>query len=64
MTDMVNKGLSNRGDKVATAKLTWPLVRQIRSDPRSTYKIARDYGVSQKTIDLIKRGITWVEGNN
>jgi hypothetical protein len=40
-------------------KLDRDSVRAIRADPRSGSVIARDYGVTKTTINLIKRRMTW-----
>lgn len=48
-----------RGERVAGAKLSPELVRLIRADNRSQTKIARDFGICQMTVSLIKRHIVW-----
>lgn len=48
-----------KGSRVATAKLSEDLVRQIRSDTRSQQQIADDFGVARTTVGRIKRGETW-----
>lgn len=64
--DAVRKGrMTNRNGKRRigidhhNAKLTPEDVRCIRLDPRTPYKIARDYGVADYTIYCIKHGLTW-----
>lgn len=47
-------GISNNANK-----LTENQVREIRSDPRGPYKTGRDYGVSARTIDAIRKRETW-----
>lgn len=44
----------------ATMVLTPDEVRAIRSDPRGSTTVARDYGVSKQTVQKIRRGDTWV----
>ena len=48
-----------RGERIANAKLTEVLVKQIRSDPRSTYEIADDFGVSQSLVWQVKQRKVW-----
>lgn len=64
--DMVSKrrAAGPKGDKSATAKLTWEQVRAIRSAGRGygTRKaLAEAYGVRPETIDFIRQGKTWKE---
>ncbi len=47
------------GEANPAAKLTWGQVAEIRASGLSQSSIAKTYGVDQKTISLIKRGITW-----
>lgn len=48
-----------RGEQHGRAKLTWPLVKDIRRDTRSLSAIAAQYGVTKQTVHSIKRGETW-----
>lgn len=54
-----NRWASMPGENNPNAKLNWDAVAKIRADARSQEKIAADYGVSQITISLIKRGKIW-----
>lgn len=47
------------GEKNASAKLTEHLVRQIRTDKRSAQILAKEYGVSQSSIDAVRNRTTW-----
>jgi len=60
--DMVGKGRqrSATGSDNNTAKLTESQVEEIKEDPRSQRKIAKDYGVHPSQISRIKSGDTWV----
>lgn len=40
-------------------KLTEDAVRNIRIDPRGSYRTARDYGVSPRTVQAIRNRETW-----
>jgi hypothetical protein len=61
--DRVKKGRSaahkRSGEKSHLAKLTADAVRAIRSDIRVQHVIARDYGISQTAVGLIKRRERW-----
>lgn len=59
MRDAVRKGRAQLGDRHAKAKLTPDLVREIRRDSRSTYKLAAIYGVGAAAIWRARRGSTW-----
>lgn len=66
LQDAVRKGrMTNRGGKRKSgashpnARLTLEQVRAIKSDSRSAYKIASEYGVADYTIYCIKKGLTW-----
>ncbi len=48
-----------RGKSHGLAKLTESMINPIREDKRPQRTIARDYGVHQKAISLIKLGQTW-----
>lgn len=48
-----------RGEKQYNAKLDESKVREIRKDKRPTVKVAKDYGVSRKLIDNIRKNRTW-----
>lgn len=59
--DMIKKGRMKRAKGINTglAKLTDDAVRSIRADSRPQREIARDYGVSQPLIGMVKRGEIW-----
>jgi hypothetical protein len=57
--DMVRKGRSAKGARVASSKLQESDVLKIRSDNRSSTQIAKDYGVSGSMIRSIKRRQWW-----
>jgi len=61
--DMVSKGRSIRGEKNPHSRLTWEKVKKIRTIPRShlSRDVASEYGVSEETIRLIRKGTTWKE---
>lgn len=53
--------LVRRGEDHHKAKLTWRAVREIRSANKSTYQLAREYGVTQGAIWNCIAGNTWKE---
>lgn len=59
--DKMRKGrfVAKRGENSGTAKLTEDKVIAIRCDPRPQAHIARDYGISQSNVCLIKTGKAW-----
>jgi hypothetical protein len=63
--DMIAKGRQVKhykgpsGEKARTAKLTDEVVLLIRADNRRTIELAEVYGVTQRTIQLIKSRETW-----
>lgn len=57
--DMVSKGRSNRGERNGQSKLSESDVYSIRRDQRSQSAIARDWGVSQSLVSMIKSGRRW-----
>lgn len=57
--DMLEKGRSARGERMGRSNLTEAKILAIRSDPRSTYKIAVAYGVTQSSIWAIKKRKNW-----
>ena len=62
MRDMVDKGRSARGEGKWSVKLTEQDVHEIRqmlSRGISQMVIAEKYGVTQRTISMIKTGETW-----
>ncbi len=61
MTDKRVKGRApgKPGETNPAAKLTQQQADEIRADPRSQRKIAKDYGVSQCTVSDIKSGRRW-----
>jgi hypothetical protein len=52
-------GTCRRGSRHQNAKLSEKAVIAIRADDRAHRIIAADYGVTQTTISLIKRGGAW-----
>lgn len=62
--DRLAHGTHNRGQRCAAAKLTWAQVRKIRaySGGVTCAEIAREFGVSAKTIRNIRKNKSWVEG--
>ena len=59
VADKVSKKRQARGQKHGNAKLTEQQVLDIRKDPRSLRKIAKDYNMDYTTISAIKKRITW-----
>jgi len=64
--DMVRKGRAAgpRGERSATAVLTWEKVREIRAIPQtygSEKMIMELYGISRSTLGALRRGDTWKE---
>lgn len=59
--DMIKKGrkIVSRGSNNGMAILTADQVVSIKRDTRFHKVIAADYGVSQSTISMIKRGVNW-----
>jgi len=57
--DMIKKGRKPIGESVKNSKLKEDQVLEIRKDSRSLKQIAKSYGVSKKTILLIKQRRTW-----
>ena len=59
--DKMAKGrfISNLGERSGTSKLTEEQIAAIRIDTRPQRVIARDFGVSQSNVSLIKAGSTW-----
>ena len=55
--DMVAKRRNRRGQNHQNAKLTDAQVLAIRADCRSSRAIAAEYGVSDTTICLVKKGV-------
>lgn len=53
------RGRALHGEALPQSRLTEGTVRLIRADRRSQSAIALDYGVSQMTISLIKRRLSW-----
>lgn len=54
------------GENSSSAKLTWDKVREIRTiskEGKSTYRIAKEYNVSKKTVLNIIHNKTWIEDN-
>lgn len=60
--------LKNSGENCTASKLTWPIVRNIRSEyrpPRITLtQLAKKYGVSQTCVHDIVHNQTWREVSN
>lgn len=59
LADMVAKGRSNKGTKHWASKLTPEQVEAIRSDPRPSAQIAKDYPVGRRQISRIRQGVRW-----
>lgn len=61
MRDMAAKGRGyvTRGEDHAMAKLTSEAVGEIRASKQTSAELARRYGVSHKTIRLVRGGVTW-----
>lgn len=58
--DRDERGRTAKGEKVASAKLTEEQVREIKNNTElSQRQLARKYGVSQRAILLIKKGVNW-----
>lgn len=57
--DAVAKNRQARGSRQGLSKLTPEQVTSIRRDSRSGPAIARDYGVSKRTIQAVKNRETW-----
>lgn len=57
--DRIRHGRPFTGERNGQAKLTASQVRAIKADTRFQHLIARSYGVSKSTINMIKRGATW-----
>ena len=57
--DMVRKGRSAKGSKIAKSVLTEDLVRQIRSENGTYAEIGRKFGVYQGTIRHVMLRETW-----
>lgn len=48
-----------RGEKAPNSKLSRAQVEAIRSSAKSQRTIAREFGITQAAVSLIKRGRTW-----
>lgn len=63
MDDMKAKGRQAKGDRVATAKLTWTKVHDMRADHEtgeySMHELAAKYNVHYTTAIRIIKGDTW-----
>lgn len=57
--DRAAKGRSAKGCRNGACRLTEDQVRAIKRDVRATRALARDYGVTPRTIRLIRCGETW-----
>ena len=57
--DRVSAGTDSRGSKCVTSKLTEEQVLRIRKDDRRQIDIAKDYGIDQTNVSMIKRGKSW-----
>lgn len=61
MADMVKKGREARGEKRGVARLLPKQVLMIRaSSSSSNTELARQYGVTRRTIQVIRRRETWM----
>lgn len=52
-------GTQNRGEMVATAKITPEIVRAIRASKRPDAHLAAEYGLSPSTVGKARKGKTW-----
>lgn len=59
VADCIARGRFVRGEKHSNSKLCDELVRLLTIDQRSQHKIAREIGVSQSLVSMVKRGIAW-----
>jgi len=63
MRDCVRKGRANRralkGSENPVSKITENDVRAIRTDPRSSSEVAKDYGITFSNVCCIRRRKTW-----
>ena len=59
--DMMSKGRGkwNSGGKNCNAKLTIYEVRRIRLNNQSANSLAKEFGVSARTVQLVRDGVTW-----
>lgn len=57
--DKVLHGTSNRGSRHGMSKLKAEQVLTILNDNRSSYQVAKDFGVSPRTIRMIREGRNW-----
>mgnify|MGYP001946582882 CR=1 FL=1 len=57
--DMIQKGRKPVGEEVPAAKLTEDEVVRIFNDSRGCTTIAKEYGVSKKTVLNIRHGKSW-----
>ncbi len=55
----LNPGYLRRGEQYWSAKLTESMVREIRADSRSSYALAKVYGVGAETIQKARLRKTW-----
>ena len=58
------KNRNAKGEKHGMAKLTWEQVIAIRADSRSLRVIAKEYGITLRTVYHIHSGKTWKESSN
>ena len=56
LADMVRKGRSAYGARNGQAKLSDVQVAEIRADPRSQRRIAKEYGIVQQHVSALKTG--------
>lgn len=59
--DSVRDGRRATGERHGMAKLTALHARAIREDPRPQRVVAREYGVDQALVSMIRRGKIWKE---
>lgn len=56
-----NRYIPRRGEESSSAKLTWPLVAEIRASGESGAALARRLGVCRSTISQVRRHVIWRE---
>ena len=59
LQDMSAKGRSTRGERNPQAKLTADVIKEIRDNATPNEQLAKQYGVSRRTISAIKKKERW-----